>query len=39
MLDLYIYLLLLSLYSSSILDIEYFPNYIALGLSLTHTVN
>ena len=35
----YIYLLLLLLYNSSISDIEHSENYIILGLPQTHKVN
>ena len=34
-----IYIYLLLLYNSSILDIEHSPNYIALGLPQTHKMN
>ena len=34
-----IYIYLLTLYNSFILDIEHSPNYITLGLPQTHKVN
>ena len=34
----FIYIYLLSLYNSSITDIEHSPNYIAFGLPQTHKV-